>query len=47
VRVNEIEESLINRIMYASDQDERSAIEDKLSKLSEYKNKMRAKLGEL
>ena len=46
-RVNGIEESLISRRMYASSQEERDAIDKKLSDLSDYKIKMRAKLEEL
>ena len=47
VRVNEIEESLITRRMYASSQDERNELDAKLVRLSEYKAKMRKKLEEL
>lgn len=46
-RVNEIEESLISRRMYASSQEERDAIDKKLSSLCDYKVKMRNKLEEL
>lgn len=47
VRVNDIEESLISRRMYASSQEERNSIDSKLSKISEYKTKIRAKLEEI
>ena len=47
IRVSEIEESLISQRMYASTPEERNAAEEKLSKLSDYKTKMRAKLEEL
>ena len=47
VRVNDIEESLITQRMYASTQEERNAIDGKLARLCEYKNKMREKLEEL
>ena len=46
-RVNEIEEALISTRMYASSPEERSSAEEKLTKLSEYKTRMRAKLEEL
>ena len=47
VRINDIEESLISRRMYASSQEERNSIDSKLSKISEYKTKIRAKLEEI
>lgn len=47
VRVNDLEEALLSRRMYSSSQEERSAIDEKLSNLSEYKSKMRAKLEDL
>ena len=47
VRVNDIEESLITQRMYASTQEERSGIDAKLVRLSDYKSKMRKKLEEL
>ena len=46
-RVNEIEESLISQRMYASTPEDRQAAEEKLTKLSDYKEKMRKKMGEL
>lgn len=46
-RVNEIEETLISQRMYASTAEERTAADEKLAKLSEYKTKIRAKLEEL
>lgn len=46
-RINEIEESLLSRRMYAESQEERSDLDSKLSKLCEYKTKIRAKLEEL
>ena len=46
-RVNEMEESLISQRMYAATPEDRMAAEEKLTKLSEYKEKMRKKLGEL
>ena len=46
-RVNNIEESLISRRMYASTQEEKDEIDKKLSNLSEYKVKMRARLEAL
>lgn len=47
IRVNDLEEALISRRMYASEQSERDEIDGKLLKLSEYKNKMRALLEAL
>lgn len=46
-RVNEIEESLISQRMYASTPEDRQSAEEKLTKLSDYKEKMRKKMGEL
>ncbi|MCR5287968.1 MAG: DNA primase [Saccharofermentans sp.] len=47
VRVKELEESLITQRMYAPTVEEKNEIDGKLSRLSEYKNKMREKLEDL
>ena len=47
VRVKELEESLITQRMYAPTVEEKTEIDGKLSRLSEYKNKMREKLEDL